>query len=103
VNGEVDKENESGLSEKALFFLSLEYFFFWHILTSLEKQRENQKKEKKTNIFVFPTKNEINHFAIWGSHSVTMCPDLSDTLCHGVRTSELKIILFFTLLLFVCF
>jgi len=33
--------------------------------------------------------NEINHFAIWGNHSATMFPDLSDVHCHGVPASEL--------------
>lgn len=33
--------------------------------------------------------NEVNHLAIWGNHSATMFPDLSDTLVHGVPWSEL--------------
>jgi len=33
--------------------------------------------------------NEINHFAVWGNHSATMFPDLSDTKIHGVPWTEL--------------
>lgn len=33
--------------------------------------------------------NEINKFAIWGNHSATMFPDLSNTTCHGVPWAEL--------------
>jgi len=33
--------------------------------------------------------NEINRFAIWGNHSATMFPDLSNTSCHGTPWHEL--------------
>jgi len=33
--------------------------------------------------------NEINKFAIWGNHSATMFPDLSNTTCHGTPWHEL--------------
>lgn len=33
--------------------------------------------------------NEINRFAIWGNHSATMFPDLSNTTIHGTPWHEL--------------
>merc|ERR1719443_1372142 len=54
-------------------------------MTRLDHDRAVGFLAKKT---MLPA-NEINRFAIWGNHSATMFPDLSNTQIHGVSWHEL--------------
>jgi len=54
-------------------------------MTRLDHDRALGFLARKT---MLPT-NEINKFAIWGNHSATMFPDLSNTSCHGTPWHEL--------------
>lgn len=54
-------------------------------MTRLDHDRAVGFLSKKTMMPV----NEVNHFAIWGNHSATMFPDLSNCTIHGVPAHEL--------------
>jgi len=54
-------------------------------MTRLDHDRAVGFLAKKTMMPV----NEVNHFAIWGNHSATMFPDISNTTIHGVPAHEL--------------
>jgi len=54
-------------------------------MTRLDHDRAVGFLAKKTML----PPNEINHLAIWGNHSATMFPDLTNTSCHGTPWHEL--------------
>merc|ERR1719219_1553366 len=54
-------------------------------MTRLDHDRTVGFLAKKTML----PPNEINHLAIWGNHSATMFPDLTNTSCHGTPWHEL--------------